>query len=386
MSHKNPLRKDKTCLNCNHVVDQRFCPNCGQENTDTRKTFHHLFVHFFEDLTHYENAFWKTIKNLLLKPASLTKEYLSGKRLSYLAPVRLYIFISFVTFFMMTVLPEKDEDDVIKINEKKDTTAKSSKKKYYNYADTIKKQQEEERRIQDSITKSNLSKEALRIEQLKKTGILNDSEADSIKKLIEIAKKKEKDSIEDDDYLFSSGYKTVAELDSVRKAKPEEMNFLEYFLEKRSIELKKKYTGEQLKERFLESMKSNIPKALFFYLPLFALVLWLFHNKKRWYYFDHGIFTLHYFSFLLLVQLILLLISQFLNLFGESMWIKVLDGVIQFAGFLWMFYYFFPAHHRFYGETRWVSFFKSVFIFFINSILFTIGLVLFFVITFINLH
>ena len=91
MSSGEHLRKDKTCLNCRHVVENKFCPNCGQKNEDTRKTFHHLFVHFFEDLTHYENAFWRTIRNLLLKPASLTKEYLSGKRLSYLAPVRLYI-------------------------------------------------------------------------------------------------------------------------------------------------------------------------------------------------------------------------------------------------------------------------------------------------------
>ena len=63
----NPLRTDKTCLNCGHQVENRFCSNCGQENIDTRKTFFQLFVHFFEDLTHYENAFWKTIKNLLLK-------------------------------------------------------------------------------------------------------------------------------------------------------------------------------------------------------------------------------------------------------------------------------------------------------------------------------
>ena len=114
MSH-NKLRTDKTCLNCNHVVDQRFCPNCGQENIDTRKTFYQLFVHFFEDLTHYENSFWKTIRNLIFKPASLTKEYLSGKRMSYLAPIRLYIFISFVTFFVMSIVPENENDDIIKI-------------------------------------------------------------------------------------------------------------------------------------------------------------------------------------------------------------------------------------------------------------------------------
>src|SRR6187402_1491035 len=111
---KHELRTDKTCLNCRHVVEKHYCPNCGQENTDSRKTFHHLFIHFFEDLTHYENAFWKTIKNLLFKPATLTKEYLSGKRLSYLAPVRLYIFISFITFLLIAMFPNKVSENLTK--------------------------------------------------------------------------------------------------------------------------------------------------------------------------------------------------------------------------------------------------------------------------------
>jgi hypothetical protein len=116
---KRKLRLDKTCLNCNYVVEKKFCPNCGQENTETRKTFHHLFVHFFEDLTHYENSFWKTIKNLMFKPGALTKEYLSGKRLSYLAPIRLYIFVSFITFFLIAILPKNKEDDFIKFSKSK---------------------------------------------------------------------------------------------------------------------------------------------------------------------------------------------------------------------------------------------------------------------------
>ena len=56
------------------MVENKFCPNCGQKNEDTRKTFHHLFVHFFEDLTHYENAFWRTIRNLLLKSYTIGVE------------------------------------------------------------------------------------------------------------------------------------------------------------------------------------------------------------------------------------------------------------------------------------------------------------------------
>lgn len=56
---KSKIRNDKTCLNCRCVVENRFCPNCGHDNTDTRKPFHHLFVHFFKDLSHYKNAFQK---------------------------------------------------------------------------------------------------------------------------------------------------------------------------------------------------------------------------------------------------------------------------------------------------------------------------------------
>lgn len=128
---KSKIRNDKTCLNCRYVVENKFCSNCRQENSDTRKTYHHLFIHFFEDLTHYENAFWKTIRNLLFKPATLTKEYLSGKRLSYLAPIRLYIFISFITFFLITIFPNK-ESEPVKIDKKKaeTKTTKDSKEEY----------------------------------------------------------------------------------------------------------------------------------------------------------------------------------------------------------------------------------------------------------------
>ncbi|MBC7981763.1 DUF3667 domain-containing protein, partial [Candidatus Parcubacteria bacterium] len=115
---KHTLRKDMTCLNCHHVVEKRFCPNCGQENKHTRESFHYLFTHFFEDLTHYDGSFWKTIKHLLFNPAKLTKEYLSGKRQTYVPPVKLYIFISFVTFFLLSVLPvfQSDDDAIVKFN------------------------------------------------------------------------------------------------------------------------------------------------------------------------------------------------------------------------------------------------------------------------------
>ncbi len=358
MSH-NSIRNDKTCLNCRHVVQERFCPNCGQENIDSRKSFHQLFIHFFEDLTHYENAFWRTIKNLLFKPAALTKEYLSGKRLSYLAPVRLYIFISFITFFLMTSLPKTNYN---LINVKKTTTTTKA-------GSNVK------------ITKT----EHVSMDEFLESKKLQKQVEDSIQASISAEKHKK---IKNFDDAFDFGFKSQKELDSLQKFGPTEdkLDAVAYWFVKKALEVKKNNTTEELVEKFKESFVHNFSKTLFIYMPLFAFFLWLFHGKKRWYYFDHGIFTLHYFSFLLLVVLVVFLFSKFLSLFGSSPIADTLKEIIDFVASLWMFYYFFPAHHRFYGETRWMSFMKSIVLFMINMIFIIIIITLFALYTFINIR
>jgi hypothetical protein len=333
MSHSK-IREDKTCLNCRHVVEQKFCPNCGQENTDSRKTFHHLFIHFFEDLTHYENAFWKTIKNLLFKPSTLTKEYLSGKRLSYLAPVRLYIFISFITFLLIALFPSEITENLTK----------------------------SEKQIASSLEKENTKE---------------------IKSYTEKSYLKSKTL---DKSYFK--LKTMKEIDSIQKygKESEKLTQFEYWLYEKAVHVTENNTKKQIIEKFIESFVHNIPKILFIIMPFFAFFLWLFHSKKRWYYFDHGIFTLHYFSFLLLIFLIMFIVNRLIGLLGEDSPLSFISGIITFAGTIWMCYYFYPAHHRFYGESRIVSFIKSFFLFVINS-LFIIFLLTFYVLyTFINLH
>ena len=350
---RSPLRKDKTCLNCNYVVESRYCPNCGQENTDTRKTFHHLFVHFFEDLTHYENSFWKTIKNLLLKPASLTKEYLSGKRLSYLAPVRLYIFISFVTFFIIAVFPT-NKDGLVNIDQNVTTKVK-----------------DKDGKMVDSV----ISKKKISLSEL-------------LKQQEESQKNQHLSNAQQNENFLNFGYKNVRDLDSCQKhGKAEDkLTDFEYSTLKKTLKVKEKYSKTEMMDKFVEEAQHNIPKALFIYMPIFALVLWLFHGKKRWYYFDHGIFTLHYFSFLLLSILLVFIFKKTMNCFVENTFTTLITTATTAVAYIWMFYYFFPAHHRFYGETRIMSLLKSIAMLFINFILLSILLLVFIVYTFINIH
>lgn len=314
---KHPLRQDKTCLNCRHVVEKRYCPNCGQENTDTRKSFHELFVHFFEDLTHYENSFWKTIRNLLLRPAALTKEYLSGKRMSYLAPVRLYIFISFVTFFTISLLPSGEAGTVETPPEKK--------------------------------------------QEKKSAPVFVGVHIDSAPK-----------SKEDDNDLMFGDFATVRQLDSTQNALPESKKFgqIHYKFQKRMAEVNeyRHKNPHEFDERLAEEMQHNIPKAIFLYMPVFAFGLWVFHGKKRWYYFDHGIFTLHYFSFLLLTFTLASVLFELITMIPSS-WADMVVVILAIGLMGWWFFYFFRSHRKFYGEKRWISRLKGLTLFFINMFL-----------------
>lgn len=354
---KEKLRKDKTCLNCNHEVEQRYCPNCGQENTKTSKSFHHLFIHFFEDLTHYDNAFWRTIFYLFFKPAALTKAYISGKRLSFLPPIRLYIFISFITFLLISIFP----NETVKIKD-------IPKVKIGNEV------------IVPTIDSLHIEEKS--VDGLTKVGILSQKNNDTIKKILQQTEEIDKKEVAD------FGYKSINELDSIQKNGTEKVKVTstEYWFLKKWLSVKEENTNEEIIEKFSESFTNNLSKVLFMYMPVFAFILWLFHDKKRWLYFDNGIFTLHYFSFLLLLILTLFFIDKLFPVFGSNPVLGWIHFGIKSIGIFWMIYYFFPAHRRFYGENFMFSFLKSSAIIIINLIIITMLIILFALYTYINIH
>ena len=180
----------------------------------------------------------------------------------------------------------------------------------------------------------------------------------------------------------------MKEIDSIQKygTKNEKLSEFEYWIYEKTVHITKNNTKKEIIEKFIESFTHNIPKILFIIMPFFAFFLWLFHNKKKWYYFDHGIFTLHYFSFLLLLSLLLFIFQKIIDLFGENNPLSIIGNIVSFIGIVWMFYYFYPAHHRFYGESRLVSFIKSTILFFINFIFILFLLIFYMLYIFINLH
>ena len=184
------------------------------------------------------------------------------------------------------------------------------------------------------------------------------------------------------------GLKKVVELDPKQETHPKKItvNSIKHrFLEK-WLSIDEERTDEEILKDFSMAFNLNLPKLLFLYMPVFAFILWLFHNKKKWYYFDHGIFTLHYFSFLTLMTLVLFFIDKLKPLLSTSPALGWIHFILTSIGYLYMFYYFFPAHRRFYGDKIFLSFFKSTLVYVINLIAFSVIMVLFSLYTYLNLN
>src|SRR5690348_4520235 len=94
----NYLRKETDCLNCGSEVTGTFCSVCGQKNTVHPESFPKLMVHYFEDITHYEGNLLMSSWLLITKPGFLTNVYNAGQRIRFINPLRMYVFLSLITF------------------------------------------------------------------------------------------------------------------------------------------------------------------------------------------------------------------------------------------------------------------------------------------------
>lgn len=90
----------EACANCGAPVTGHFCSNCGQRREHEIHSIWHFTQEATEDLTHADSRLWSTMFALLFQPGLLTREFLGGKRVKYLPPLRLYLVLS-VLFFLI---------------------------------------------------------------------------------------------------------------------------------------------------------------------------------------------------------------------------------------------------------------------------------------------
>ena len=89
------------CPNCFAETSGNYCHQCSQETTlhpPSAREFMHEFIGHYVAL---EGKLWQSLWLLLLRPGRLTVEYIKGRRVRYVQPLRLNLTFSLVFFALV---------------------------------------------------------------------------------------------------------------------------------------------------------------------------------------------------------------------------------------------------------------------------------------------
>lgn len=99
------VSETSACLNCGAALRGRWCAQCGQRAAPVRPTLHELLHEAVHEIAHVDGKLIRTAGLLLFKPGELTREFLAGKRVRSVTPVRVYLLCSVLFFGIMSLLP-----------------------------------------------------------------------------------------------------------------------------------------------------------------------------------------------------------------------------------------------------------------------------------------
>lgn len=301
----DPRGAGERCTNCGAAATGVYCARCGQRIEPHIHTVWGFLREATESLTHADSRLWQTLITLLVKPGQLTREFLDGRRASYLPPFRLYLVLSLLAFVIASLLGA----DIVELDRKTKPP--------------------EQRAALEQLAKETASLKTSKDPDERKVG-------EQLGKLTQaIAGDEKKNQGEEDERCrFQLGGNAF-------------LDWLQPRL-KRGCEQARADGGRALARELM----LNVPRMLFLFLPLIAFVMMLMYWLPRRYYVEHLLFFVHNHSFAFLLLLLLMLATAPLS--------EGLGSLLTFAAFVYSVWYLFRAMRVVYGQGRALTLAKYV--------------------------
>lgn len=99
-SNSEPQPPEK-CLNCDTPLTDRFCPKCGQDNSDERLRVGQIVGHLMDEFLEFDLPFLKTIWHLTIRPGQVCLDYTAGFRRRYSNPFRYCLIMCAIYVFLL---------------------------------------------------------------------------------------------------------------------------------------------------------------------------------------------------------------------------------------------------------------------------------------------
>lgn len=255
---------ERRCLNCGEALAGQFCTRCGQRDGEPRvsvREFAHELV-----LEHFglDTKIGRTLLTLVRHPGRLTTEFFAGRRIRYVPPLRLYLWLS-VAFFLLSAVSGQHSPKVVR-------TVRAGK----GSADTI-----YVTNGSHPVTPGHVS-----AGRAVASDTVRDAPRDSL------ARKRKWDTSRPSfltDTLHSGAV----------------MRFVKRRTNERIDELVA--NDQSATQHFTESFWHHMPDALFLLVPMLALLLAVTYFGQHRYYAEHLVFALHFQAFVFAVFILALL-------------------------------------------------------------------------------
>jgi len=330
---KDRYRELKQCENCGAQLTGPYCGQCGQAAVDYRRSFRHVVADVLESFLNWDSKFFSTIALLILKPWRLTNEFLAGKRVRYVNPLRLYLLASILFFFAVNYGAKGLRFEPGKLSPK------------------------DRAELEADLKKEDLPPAA----REKLEAFLRDSSpshaASPSDNVPSPAPAPENDKQKQEDW--KKGERSFVVVNGTKASTP-----FERWIEARA----KEKMGEHGTRMglFIATLVSNLPYMMLCCIPLFAFVLKILYFRRHIFYIDHLIYALHIHTFLYVGIMLIVLATLGLNRIASA---PIADRTIAF---LWIAFVV-----QIFLSIRWVyqqGWFASIFKFFFGGVVYLIVL------------
>lgn len=99
------------CANCDLTSlgpEQKFCPACGQPTPSHRIDWHFLGHEREHSVLHMDRGILYSLKNLMLRPGHLMRDYIEGRRANQVKPPLLLMITAALVVFLTKYLLDDD--------------------------------------------------------------------------------------------------------------------------------------------------------------------------------------------------------------------------------------------------------------------------------------
>lgn len=354
MSRPEPHSLPAACENCATPLQGEYCHACGQSVHSPTRDFRHAVEDAFESFWHLDGRVFRTMLDLLV-PGRVAINYLAGKRARYLPPLRLFVILSVLTFFVARLVVQVDQGPV-------DFSVGGQA---ISQATTV----AEVERIRDKLLKDTSAAEGERT----LPGV--DAVLVATRARIQGAAASRIAQLERGTAAAADGGTAAADADTTGPdtttagasiARPPgpaatserwdtvDIAWLPGFANRWLNRKLARMQGnlEQMQGdvgRIVETFLQTLPATLVLMMPVFALLLKLFYLGSGRRYLEHLVVALYSHAWLLLAVLAMLLLNGLDEVFPTTA-VWVLTALT--SGLLWLFIpvYLFVTQHRVYGE------------------------------------